>query len=73
MNNEKQYVRQDRQVSSTTRQKLSVALKQYNATHPRSEEWKKKQSSGIKAYWRQIPKIRHEGDGEGYIENGDVI
>lgn len=52
---QKNYKRQDRSVSPEVAQKISKGLRAYNATHPRPDDWKKKQSQGLKNYWQQIP------------------
>lgn len=55
-----QYKRKDRSVSPETAKKISDSLKTYNATHPRPEIWKQRQSDGCKAYWKQIPPKQKE-------------
>lgn len=68
MEQNKNYKRQDREVSPQTRQKISSTLKSYNATHPRSESYCKKISDGLQHYWKQIkPKSDNP------IKNGDMI
>ena len=63
----KQYLRRDRSVSPQTAKKISASLKTYNATHPRSEEWCKRISDGLRTdtggYWSKIPP-KKTGDGE---------
>ena len=59
---QKTYKRQDRSVSPEVAQKISNGLRSFNATHPRPDEWKKKQSEGLKAYWEQIPPKQSETD-----------
>ena len=64
---QKTYKRQltGRAVSPETAQKISSSLRAYNATHPRSDEWRQKQSDGLKAYWLQIePKQADDTGGE---------
>ena len=62
----KTYKRQDRSVSPETAQKISKSLKSYNATHPRSPEWCKKISDGLRSdsggYWSKIPQIKNIED-----------
>ena len=63
---QKNYKRQDRSVSPETARKISQSLRAYNATHPRSDEWKQNQSDGLRNYWRQIvPKQTTDGEGQG--------
>ena len=68
MEQNKTYKRQDRGVSTQTRQKISSTLKSYNATHPRSESHCKKISDGLHHYWGQIPPKP-----DNPIKNGDIV
>lgn len=64
---QKTYLRKDRSVSPETAKKISDSLKTYNATHPRSQEWRKRISDGLRSdtggYWSKIPPKKKE-DGE---------
>lgn len=64
---QKTYKRQDRSVSPETAQKISKSLKAYNATHPRSLEYRKKLSDSLRSdtggYWSKIPPKKKD-DGE---------
>ena len=72
-NNQKQYKRTDRSVSPETAQKISNSLKSYNATHPRSPQWCKKISDGLKAdtggYWAHIKPKKETGQDGTTIED----
>lgn len=61
MENNKIYKRQDRRVSPRTAEKISRGLRNYNAVHPRPDEWRQNQSAGLRAYWSKIPKEKGSG------------
>lgn len=70
---QKTYKRQDRSVSPETAQKISNSLKSYNATHPRSDIWKRRISDGLKAetggYWAHIKPKKNVGQDGTTIED----
>ena len=66
---EKSYKRQDRGVSPETARKISDSLKKYNETHPRPQQWRQKQSDGMKSYWEQIPPKKNVGQDGTTIED----
>ena len=71
----KTFKRQDRSVSPETARKTSQSLKSYNATHPRSAEWCKRISDGLRAdtggYWSHIAPAPKADDGK--IGFDDII
>ena len=63
MENDRIYKRQDRSVSPEVAQKISRGLRNYNAVHPRSDEWRQNQSAGLRAYWKKIPASKEDDGG----------
>ena len=68
-NSTTQYKRQDRSVSPETKQKISSTLKSYNASHPRSSEYRQNLSNGLKSYWEKIPTKKNQGEDGTTIED----
>ena len=68
-NSTTQYKRQDRSVNPEVRSKISSSLKSYNATHPRSSEYRQNLSNGLKSYWEKIPTKKNQGEDGTTIED----
>ena len=66
-----EYKRKTREVSPRTKEKISSTLKNYNATHPRTDAHKARISQSLKDYWEKIPSSGETLTGK--LESGAIV